>query len=224
MELGRIPAGYYLLLFAPARIERRLRALEAAGVVERAPTLWQVWLGVLYMWSRVLWRPESIGLSDGAPVRDTPGARRYANRVRRFPGLLRARAVNPLDQVGLGSSTEHVIRHLLAAYHPGQNFLYDLQILAVEPGALEQLAVRARAVVQGAHPDAVWLRDLVVYEGYHERLLEAVEGWLARGRMGAGEAHPDTTLPAFLAWCAAQPAGPAETWEALRAGRLALQP
>ena len=36
--------------------------------------------------------------------------------------------------MGLGSSTEHVIRHLLAAYHPGQNFLYDLQILAVEPG------------------------------------------------------------------------------------------
>jgi hypothetical protein len=219
-----VPAAYHLLLFAPHRVARRLHALKAAGVIEQEPTLWQVWLGVLYMWARVLRRPETIGLSDGAPCRSTPRARRLAGRGWRFPALLWVRAVNPLDQTGLGSSTEHVIRHLVGAYHPGQNFLYDLQILDVEPGALEALEARVRAVVDGSDPHAAFLRDLVVYEGYHERLLEAVVQWRARGRLGEEVAHPDTTLPAFMRWCAAQPATPVQTARALAAGRLVLRP
>ncbi|MCB9665753.1 MAG: hypothetical protein H6732_16715 [Alphaproteobacteria bacterium] len=216
--------AWYVLLWGPRRIERRLAALEAQGLVEQAPSLWQVWLGVLYMWTRVLRRPETIGLSDGAPVRDTPGARRLQHRLPRLVALLRTRSVNPLDQVGLGSSTPHVMRHLLGAYHPGDNALYDLTLLHVEDGALEALRDALVAVLDGRHPQATLLQDLCVYEGYHARLLAMVEAWLEEGPGGVELVHPDTTLRAFMAWCASQPDGPVATLRALGRGTLTLQP
>jgi hypothetical protein len=132
--------------------------------------------------------------------------------------------VNPGDQTGLGSSVTHVIRHLLAAYHPGENLLYDLAILDTEPGALAELRARAAAVVDGSDPNAEALRDLTVYEGYHEKLLASVVRWMDEGRTDQHQVHPDTTLPAFLAWCAAQPATPAATLRAIAAGRQSFVP
>lgn len=215
---------WYLLLWAPGRIERRLDALHARGVIPERPSLWQVWMGVLYMWTRVVLRPDTIGLSDGEPVRTTPGAERLQHRAWRLPALLKARAVNPLDQVGLGSSREHLLRHLVGAYHPGDNFLYDLQILDVEPGGIDELWARTRAIVDETDPDAVFYKDLVVYDGYHERLLAAVEAWRDAGRDGRELEHPDTTLPAFMAWCARRPDGLAETLAAMRQGDFTLLP
>lgn len=221
--MRRPPPLYYLLLWCPARIQARLERLQAAGVIDRAPSLWQVWMGVLYMWTRVVRRPETIGLSDGEPERQTRRARLLTNRLLRLPAVLRYRVVNPLDQVGLGSSTAHIQRHLVGAYHPGDNYTYDLQILSVEPGALEALRERVEAVVQGTAPDATLQRDLVVYEGYHERLLAELDRWLSDGRASLPD-HPDTTLRAFMAWCCAQPDGPAATVRALRRGELSLMP
>jgi hypothetical protein len=219
-----IAPWWYLLLWSPKRIEARLERLHANGVIAVKPNLWQAWLGVVYMWVRVAKRPETIGLSDGAPVRQTPGAKRMDQRLYRIPAVLRARAVNPGDQTGLGSSATHVIRHLLAAYHPGENLLYDLAILHTEPGALAELRARAAAVVDGSDPNAEALRDLTVYEGYHEKLLASVVRWMDEGRTDHHQVHPDTTLPAFLAWCAAQPATPADTLRAIAAGRQSFVP
>ncbi len=215
---------WYLLLWSPRRIEARLERLHADGVIAVKPNLWQAWLGVVYMWVRVAKRPETIGLSDGAPVRDTLGARRMDQRLYRIPAVLRARAVNPGDQTGLGSSATHVIRHVLAAYHPAENLLYDLAILDTEPGALAELRARATAVVDGSDPNAEALRDLTVYEGYHEKLLAHVVRWMDEGRSDQHQVHPDTTLPAFLAWCAAQPATPAATLRAIAAGLQSFVP
>lgn len=220
----RVPLVYHALLWCPGRIQERLQKLEQAGAIDRAPSLYQVWMGVLYMWARVVLRPDSIGLSDDEPVRTTPGAKRLQNRLFRGPAVFRARAVNPLDQVGLGSSTPHIIRHLIGAYHPGDNALYDLQILDVEPGAIEALRERVAAVVDGTDPDSELLRDLCVYEGYHERLLEMVDRWIALGPDGAHITHPDTTLRAFMAWCASAPPSPAATWRAMRSGSFSLLP
>lgn len=215
---------WYALLWAPGRIEKRLQALQDKGTIEAAPSLWQVWMGVLYMWARVAVRSETIGMSDGEPVRSTLGAQRLNHRLHRLPALLRTRSVNPLDQVGLGSSTPHVIRHLLGAYHPGDNALYDLSILDVEPGALQALRNQLAAVLDGTHPQAVLLRDLVVYEGYHARLLTMVDAWLVEGPGGVEITHPDTTLKAFMAWCAQRPDGPLATLDAIRHGRFSLMP
>lgn len=214
---------WYLLLWSPRRIARRLDALQARGTIEAAPSLYQVWMGVLYMWTRVVLRPETIGLSGDEPVRRTPGARRLENRLLRIPAVLRARAVNPLDQVGLGSSAEHIQRHLVGTYHPGDNALYDLQVLDVD-GAIPALRELVASVVDGTHPRAEALRDLCVYEGYHERLLTMVDRWLTEGPTGFQAAHPDTTLRAFMAWCARQPEGPLATARAAARGEWSLLP
>ena len=51
---------------------------------------------------------------------------------------------------------------------------------------------------------ARWLRDLTVFEGYHEALLVAVEAALG-GKLELSDADarsPDVSLRAYLAWCA----------------------
>ena len=40
---------------------------------------------------------------------------------------------------------------------------------------LEVLRDRVRKIVDGSDPRAAWLRDLVVFEGYHEQLAAAVK-------------------------------------------------
>ena len=53
-----------------------------------------------------------------------------------------------------------------------------------------------------------WLRDLCVYEGYHQDLLKAVD--LARvGDFGLSSAEsydPDVSFHAYMDWCCRQPA------------------
>jgi len=91
---------------------------------------------------------------------------------------------------------------------------------------LQELEVRdeARAIVEGTHPRGEYLRDLVVYERYHENLLAAVEAFLA-GELKvppAQENDPDIVFAAYLRWCARQPTTPAETWRAFREGRFTI--
>jgi len=194
---------YHLLHFRPRRIEARLDELVAAGVLDRKPTHWQLWMGVLYMWHRAAFRPETIGLSSN-PVRSTRRARLFHKRPLRSPFLFAGRRVNPLDHTGLGSSTEHTIRHLLGAHHDRADFHFDLQLIAHEPGVLQSLRDRLQSIVDETAPDAVFLKDLCVYEGYHEDLLAGVEAWI-RGEVPLDHDDPDATLTGFMGWCAQQP-------------------
>jgi hypothetical protein len=197
-----------LVLF-PRTIEASLAHIERQTVA-KAPTLSQIALGVLRMHVRVLTRPETVGMCASHPVRSTRRARLLASRPIRFPFLVMERAIAPLDFSGLASSRERVIRHLLGAHHDGHQFVYDLELLSMHPGALLELRDRARAVVLGTDPRASWLRDLCVFDGYHESLLAAVEATLAHesaiAELPPHEANdPDITLSAYLGWCAAQP-------------------
>lgn len=221
-----IPFAYYLLLYRPDRIRENLERLHRAGLIESTPTLWQVFMGVLYMAHRMAFRPETIGQSPGAPVRGSVRARLLERRPLRLPFLLLARAIAPHDFTGLGTSTEDKIRHLLGAYHPGNNFVYDLQILCAQPGAIERLQRRVQEVVEERTWEARWLKDLTVYEGYHERLLEAVDRVIADGvaRPPAGDDNPDTTLTAYLRWCLKQPPSPAATLQAALRGEISFAP
>ena len=122
------------------------------------------------------------------------------------------------------SSPERVIRHLLGAHHDGVQFVYDLQMLSVYPGKLEEALTRARAVRDGADPRAEWLRDLTVYENYHEALCAALDA-AVRGEFPMPDHQvddPDISFLAYLAWCARQPETPTETWRQLSAGRYAI--
>src|SRR5690606_12768511 len=189
-----------------------LRRMEDAGVVSRAPNPWQICQGVVRMWHRVVFRPETIGTSKSFHPRTTRRARMLENRPVRFPFLLRERAIAPLDFSGLASSPERIISHLVGAHHDGHQFVYDLQLLAVHEGALDEVERRALAVVRGEDPRAEYLRDLVVFEHYHENLLAAVRAF-KRGELRLSpedERSPDISFTAYLDWCASQPETPAD--------------
>lgn len=219
-----VPWHAWPVLLAPGRVAAGLARVAALGWGP-TPTLWQIELGVLRMWHRMLFRSQTIGTCTEDPPRPGWRPRLLAWRPLRFPFLVKERAITPWDLSGFLASREQIIRHLLGAHHDGTQCVYDLQLLALHPGGLAELRRRAAAVVDGTDPRGPWLRDLVVFERYHERLLAAANALLD----GAEEldpkdaANPDISLRAYLRWCASQPPSPAETWRHWRAGRFTFE-
>ena len=219
------PWYVHLILVSPSRVEASLDRIRASGLVGHVPNAWQIALGVLRMHHRLLFRSETVGTSTHRAVRRNWRARLLSNRAARFPFLVAERAIAPLDLSGLLSDEARMTSHLLCAHHDNNQFSYDLQILAVTPGALDRLLAEVRRVVAHDTQRSRWLRDICVFEGYHEDLLAAVERARA-GDFGVApheEDDPDVTFFAYLRWCAAQPATPAETLAELRAGTYGVQ-
>lgn len=222
----RVPWHATMLLLRPRQIQASLDAIRSVGLVQTVPNLWQVELGVLRMLHRLIFRDETVGISETYPERTTWRAKLLRMRPLRAPFLLAHGSITPGDLSGLGSGAERIIRHLLGTFHDGNRFAYDLQLLACWPGKLAELRDQARAVVAGEAPQHEWLRDLCVYDGYHEVLLREVERALEEGiTLPPGERDdPDVSLVAWLEWCAAQPETPAATWAAFQAGRFTFDP
>lgn len=211
------------LLVDPERVLTHLERMRARGVVDVAPTPWQLCLGVLRLWHRLVFRTDTVGTSAAGHIRPTWRARLLHHRALRLPFLLAERAVYPLDFTGLRSEPERLMRHLLGAHHDANQFVFDLELM-LGHGTLEQLRERVARVVDGRDPRAGWLRDLTVFEAYHESLAAAVEHALVAGpAMSDRDANdPDLTLRGAMRWCARQPATPAATLAAWRAGRFQL--
>ncbi len=223
----RNPWHAFVVLLRPNRVRYNLEAVRQAALVERVPNLWQIELGVMRMWHRILFRSETIGMSGSHPVRSGWRARLLEKRPIRFPFLLFEGSVAPWDLSGLLSTPERLMRHMLGTHHDSNQFVYDLQMLSIHPGRTEELLEQARAIVEGRDLQrAEWLRDLVVYEQYHETLYAVVEHALRQGvDLSLDEAaDPDISFLAYLRWCASQPTTPAETWRAWRAGAFHLGP
>ena len=142
--MRRTPVHAFLLLLRPDRVRFNLEAVRQAGLVERVPNLWQIELGVLRMWHRIAFRPETIGMSAAHPVRSGWRARLLEKRPLRFPFLLREGSVAPWDLSGLLSTPERLVRHMLGTHHDGNQFVYDLQMLSIHPGCTEDLLGHAR--------------------------------------------------------------------------------
>ena len=223
---ARFPWHAYATLLRPRQIARALDAIRAAHIVDPVPSLFQIELGVLRMWHRLLFRPDTIGTTSDFPVRDDRWARLLEKRWLRFPFLLREGSVVPWDLSGLLSTPQRLMTHLLGTHHDGLQFVYDLQMLTAYPGALDELCARARDVVAHDTPRARWLRNLCVYERYHETLLEVVEQAVRDGiTLPPDQADdPDISFLAYMRWCAAQPATPRAAWRAWRAGRFTFAP
>jgi hypothetical protein len=195
-----------LMLLNPTRAQENLRLLVVRGLAPPSLTLAHITEGCLRMWARVIFRGSTVGTSSD-PVRHTWRARVLAIRALRFPFLVAERAIAPFDMSGLTSSRERIIRHLLGAHHDGPQFTYDLELLSAHEGALKELRARTAAVVDGSDRRSTYLRDLVVFERYHEKLLARVDRAIA-GDFGVEEAvvdDPDITLRAYLSWCARAP-------------------
>jgi hypothetical protein len=222
----RFPWHAHVVLLRPSQIARALDAIRAARVVDSVPTIFQMELGVLRMWHRILFRPDTIGTTSDFPVRDDRWARMLEKRWFRFPFLLREGSVVPWDLSGLLSTPQRLMTHLLGTHHDGLQFVYDMQMLTAYPGALEELRDRAREVVEHDTPRTRWLRNLCVYERYHEILLDVVERAVQDGISLPPEqtCDPDISFLAYLRWCAQQPATPRAAWRAWRAGRFTFAP
>ena len=132
----------------------------------------------------------------------------------------------PGDLSGLGSHPETLIRHVLGTHHEGEQFIYDLQILSCYAGALEELHRRLKDIVEHDTKRSRWLRDLCVYEGYHEAVFERLTTILESASR-AGQANirveaeatdnPDICFYAYLSGVLASPKARArpgrhETW------------
>ena len=218
-----LPFFAWLVLWNPGRIQESLALVRDAGIVEKVPSIWQIFLGVARMVHRLVFRTGTVGTCSAQPVRSTWRARWLQYRAIRLPFLIVERVVAPLDLSGLVSSPDRIIRHLLGAHHDGAQFVYDLQLLSLHPGKLEELREAARAVVTSDDARARWLRDLTVFEGYHEALLAAAERAITEGAFTSsadGGVDPDISLLGYLRWCARQPEGPGATLRALRRGEL----
>ena len=109
----------YLILLRPARIAEALDAVRRTDIVARVPTLFQIELGVLRLWHRILFRPETIGVTTTFAVRADPWARFLERRWIRFPFLLREGSVVPWDLSGLLGTPARLITHLLGTHHDG---------------------------------------------------------------------------------------------------------
>ncbi len=220
-----LPLFSRLLLGDRPRVRTRLEELAASGLLETVPNEFQLSLGALRMAHRILFRSETVGTCTTHPVRATWRARILHWRPARFPFLVAERAIAPFDLTGLRSDEERIFRHLLGAHHDGDQFVFDLQMLAATPGAL--LRLRARVVEQLTHdtPRTRWLRDLVVFEGYHEALLAAVERALSGDLAASGpeDGDPDITFFASMRWCAKQPRDLAELKAARAKGRWTVR-
>ena len=217
-----------LILLRPKRVAEQLQRVEHSGVTLKAPTVWQIAVGVLRMWHRMLTRPDTVGISS-TPRRPGLRARLFAPRWLRFPFLLWEGSVIPLDLSGLRSSPETLIRHVLGTHHDGEQFIYDLQILSCYAGALLELQRRLYEVVHHDTRRSRWLRDLCVYEGYHEAVLQRLNTIIEtaprteRGhiRVRALDSNsPDICFYAYLEWCSRQPQTPRATYRAWREGAL----
>jgi hypothetical protein len=220
-----LPLVARILLVDAARVEARLARLRDVGAHPAVPNAWQITLGIARMWHRVIFRSSTIGTSASHRLRPTWRARLLASRPIRFPFLLAERAIAPLDFSGLLSSRPRIVRHLLGAHHDARQFAYDLELLAtLDRPALDEALASVRDLLARDSRRARWLRDLVVYEGYHEDLEAAVTRAL-EGDFGLTveeRTDPDIAFGAYLAWCARQPPTPAETWALWRAGRYTV--
>lgn len=219
-----IPWHAHLVLLRPRRVLARLERIAArTGSDVPVPNLWQIELGVLRMWHRILFRGDTIGTCSHHPVRRGWRARLLSVRAIRLPFLIWERAITPWDLSGFLSSREQFVRHLVAAHHDGTQCVYDLQILSLYPGALEELSAVLQQVADQSDRRSRWLADLCVFAHYHEELLAHVHTIQSGAReLVNGDADdPDISFWAYLRWCAQQPSSPGAWWRAWRSGRFA---
>ncbi|MCA9774791.1 MAG: hypothetical protein KC466_20390 [Myxococcales bacterium] len=217
---------HWPLLLRPDRILTHLEMLKDQGRIDEVPSLWQVYMGILYMVHRIVRRPETVGVHPTAKVRGTLRAKILEYRPLRSPILIALRIVTPWDATGLLSDPKTIARHVVGTYHPGGNAIYDLECISIHPGELERTRARVLAAIEGRTWRDRWLQDLCVYEDYHRDLLKCVDRALA-GDFGPPSddiENPDTTVSTFARWCLKQPATPRAAWRAWRSGDLSFAP
>jgi hypothetical protein len=197
------------LLFDRDEIERRLTALEAAGLVRERPTPLQIAFGGWDMLRFVI----------------TPGARDYyAQRGFSFGFHVLLRFLDdPMsltDPTGLLSDRDTIIGHVLQVVH--LNPIYDLQLIQMFPDGLDEFERQVAAMLEGTHPRHRTIGAIVEEPDYHAKLLDYVRRYrrdpdtpplvrqhqtLRADPLFAAAERTFATLPGFVGYCAKLPTG-----------------
>jgi hypothetical protein len=205
----RRAAGTLRLWLDPSETRRRLDALERSGLAPARPSRAQLLFGGLDMLRFLI----------------APAARDYYGQQQisfGFHQLLRFLddPVSMIDPTGFFSERDTIIGHVMQVVH--LNPVYDLQLVQMFDGGLEELERQVEAMVAGTHPRAKTIGAIVEEPDYHARLLDYIRRYRrdpetappVRPLASLGE-RPDfvaardafSTLPAYLRYCAELPDG-----------------
>ena len=151
-----------------ARGEHRagLERLAALGVIDNVPTDPQLFAGAIDM-LRFWISPASADYYRRIGIDYT------FHQVLRFldePASLG-------DPIGLFSTRDSIIGHLMQVVHA--NPRYDLELLLMHPGGVEELERQLVAMLAGDHPRASSIAAIVEEPDYHGRLLAYVRAFRA---------------------------------------------
>lgn len=216
-KLARL--GRTLRLYAsPGEVRGRLECLREAGRVDEIPSRTQIFFGGLDMLRFVI-EPfareyyEQKGISFG------------------FHQLLRVLddPVSMIDPTGFLSDRDTIIGHVMQVVH--LNPIYDLQLMEMFPGGLDEFERQVAAMVDGTHPRHGTISAIVEEPGYHADLLAYVrryredpdaapvvreQGALRSDPVARAAERTFATLPGFLRYCLRLPRGIARNVGRLR--------
>jgi len=128
--------------------------------------------------------------------------------------------VSMIDPTGFLSERDTIIGHVMQVVH--LNPIYDLQLMEMFPGGLDEFERQVEAMVTGTHPRHRTISAIVEEADYHERLLAYVrayrrdrrapplvrqQGALRRDPRAAAAERTFATLPGFLGYCRRLPPG-----------------
>ena len=199
-------------------IERRLRTLEARGLIDRRPAPMQIAFGGLDMLrfviepaSRDYYRQKGIsfGFHQLLRILDDP--------------------VSMIDPTGFLSERDTIVGHVLQVVH--LNPVYDLQLIQMFPDGLEDFERQVQAMVEGTHPRYRTISAIVEDPSYHARLLDYVRRYRADPQTPplvrteqtlradphfAAAERRFATLPGFIEYCGRLPRGAITLLQRLR--------
>jgi hypothetical protein len=154
-----------VLAFADLReVDARLERLREAGIIERVPGRWQLAAGIVDMLR--FWVFPSAG--SYYDEQEISFAFSHFLRFVEEPASI-------VDPVGLFTSKDGIIGHLLQTVH--DNPQYDFQLLRMWSDGVDELARAIDDVLAGTHPRAKAIRLLVEEPDYHERLRSYLQRW-----------------------------------------------
>jgi hypothetical protein len=203
------------LWLRPGEVRGRLEQLRRAGLVDELPGRAQIFFGGLDMLRFVI----------------EPFAREYYQKKGisfGFHTLLRVLddPVSMIDPTGFLSDRDTIIGHVMQVVH--LNPIYDLQLMEMFPGGLDEFERQVAAMVDGSHPRHRTISAIVEEPDYHARLLDYVrryrrdhhappirreQGELRSDPHAAAAERTFATLPGFLRYCRRLPPG---GWASLR--------
>src|SRR3954468_13027043 len=131
--------AFLVALVRPSVVRRRLERLRAAGHIEVVPTLAQVLIAARdQMMVGAIAETKVFYRSQGIPW--------VFHNFRRFL----SGPATVIDPMGLFSSREAIIHHVLQTFH--RHPIYDLVLLRAYEAGPEEMARQAAEIVAGTHP------------------------------------------------------------------------